>query len=98
MTNRSEDKYEFLHTRWQYTKAEKSSFKISPRKKKRFSRQEVDRLTSNIKRYLSENQLIFPEDIKHFIDPRKRYRNANFYKSISNGKGILFIIKYSGTC
>ena len=86
MTESSEDIYDFLHTKWQYSKDEKKNFKISPRKKKRFSRQEVVRLTSNIKRYLSENQLTFPDDIKHFIDPRKRYRNANFYKSISNGK------------
>ena len=85
MTDSSEDIYEFMHDKWLYSKDEKNNFKISPRKKKRFSRQEIVRLTSNIQSYLSEYQLDFPEDIKQFIDPRKRKRNANFYKTISNG-------------
>ncbi|KAI6659135.1 hypothetical protein LOD99_14811 [Oopsacas minuta] len=80
-----EDIYGFLHTKWSYTKIEKAKLDISLRKTKKFSLQETVRLTSNIKHYLDLNNLSYPEDIKHFIDPRKRLRNANFYRSISNG-------------
>lgn len=82
------DSYDFLHTKWQYSKIERSRFECEPRKTKKFSLQETVRLTSNIQLYLRLNNLDYPDDIKDFIDPRKRTRNSNFYRSIS--KGIFF--------
>ena len=88
------DSYDFLHTKWQYSKIERSRFNCEPRKTKRFSLQETVRLTSNIQLYLRLNNLNYPDDIKRFIDPRNRTRNSNFYRSISKGNFFASHFKY----
>ena len=94
MDTEDNDNYYFLHNKWQYSKIERSRFECEPRKTKKFSLQETVRLTSNIQLYLRLNNLNYPDDIKDFIDPRKRTRNSNFYKSISKGNFSISHSKY----